>query len=181
MATDLPKSISLEAERVKDIFTDPDFNLSSKTIGNGALIETLANEMFLSGPEHYDRVTIRLQSIDAFTEQEILEGIKRYCNNKIAANKNEIGRLKKTGLTGLVYSVCITIVVILLAWLLAKWTKDFEIVSNLVVSLGVIIVWVVLWDPIELLVFNRLPLRTHNRIYKAIIKYIESGKLKILV
>src|SRR5437879_5120638 len=110
MAEDLPKTILIEAERVKDLFCDPDLNLASKTIGSSAGLESLKKQLYVGSYRKIDEVKIKIASNDGFTEKEILEAIKQYCRNKITENKTEIKSLAKAGRTGLIYSIVITLI-----------------------------------------------------------------------
>ena len=98
------------------------------------------------------------------------EALRRYSDAKIEDNKLQIRLSRIRSLIGLAMVTAISVVVIGIAYLLfnAVFTNAPQTVKGIVAAAISVFVWVILWDPMEQLLFDWVQPRLENNILRKI-------------
>lgn len=102
--------------------------------------------------------------LEARTEQ----ALRRYSNAKIEDNKLAIRLSRMRSLIGLAIVTALSIVIIAVAYLLFNrvFVDAEDTVKGIVAASISVFVWVILWDPMEQLLFNWVEPRIENNILR---------------
>ena len=102
--------------------------------------------------------------LEARTEQ----ALRRYSNAKIEDNKLQIRLSRMRSLIGLAMVTALSILIIGVAYLLfnSVFADASDTVRGIVAASISVFVWVILWDPMEQLLFNWVQPRIENNILR---------------
>jgi hypothetical protein len=158
---------------VQDLFEEPDFSVSSIELGHSSGISQLIDKVrsMRRGPRTPVAYDIRIDDKGGASKEVIYSALRTYCNNKISENSTEIRLMKHEGWVYLLWSL---IGVILLALVLGGLSIIFpDAIKNDVIKfvfeIFVVAAWVVLWMPIELILYDWRPLQRENDEYNSIL------------
>jgi hypothetical protein len=118
------------------------------------------------------RLTIRLppDQITTGLQPQLSQAIHRYCQVRIENNTQDIHTIRVRSSTGL--SVLLAIVVVLIAAVYILFTQIApdtpQAVQFTIAATISLFAWVSLWDPLEALLFNPIPLMRENRLLRRI-------------
>jgi hypothetical protein len=179
MASNSGEPIVLRVDAVDQIFNAPDVNPFGKSDGE------------LLGEAALDRLVLRLQvqkqgdlsgvplvfalpadQITPDLEPQLAAAIQRYCAARIEDNQLEIRRSRLQHGFGLavvflVVLVVMVIVVLLLTTVLAGLPQT---VQGLITGALCVFTWVILWDPLEALLFDWVAPTRENRSFAKIMQ-----------
>ena len=167
--------IVIRLDTIDELFNAPDINPFSEeevdVLGEPAMIRVVRRlqarrvhnwegvRLIIALPT--DQITPEL---GARTEQ----AIRRYSNAKIEDNKLQIHLSRMRSLIGLAMVTALSILIIGVAYLLfnSVFADASDTVKGIVAASISVFVWVILWDPMEQLLFNWVEPRIENNILR---------------
>ena len=105
------------------------------------------------------------ETIDDGLEARLLAAVKKYCRAHLTTVSREAAQNNSRGWLMLAFTV---IAVGLLLWLAQRWASSAVSVSAIAAQGLSIAAWVLLWHPLEALVFNRWDYRLDKRVLRTI-------------
>jgi hypothetical protein len=166
--------IRLKLDDVKELFAAPEVNPFSTNEAAIAGQPALLRVVYDLAPEAPIKKMIHLtlelppDQVTADTEREVRAAIERYCALKIRDNQNRIRLMQRNGRRSLWYGLLFLGLCVLLASLFASdvlsWIPSF---LRTVLSEGLTVIgWVALWHPVEAFLYDPIPLRRENGVYR---------------
>ncbi len=164
--------ISVRLDRVEDLFASSERALfSDHATSSIPGIDTLVNQMRKPRMlRSRDRIVIVLaEPVEEGIAEQTAEALRRYCRAHLRQNANELTSMHREGLTGLQFGFLFLGLSLILSSVFVKFVHPDWLSTFL--SEGVLVVgWVGLWRPVDLLLFEWVPYRRDNRIYRHIMK-----------
>jgi len=158
-------SLNLRLRTIKDFFTTPDidplsdwFEAYSLTSGIGFVVDEVGDEPRVT---HVD-VTIRMPA-EAITEglqERVRAGIDKYCDARLRSVQQEAREDRSRGWLMMAFSV---VAVFVLIWSAQQLTGTGESLLGVAAEGLSIAAWVLLWHPLQELVFDRWAHRLDRR------------------
>lgn len=171
--------IVIRVDTIDQLFNAPDVNpFSNKdadVLGEAALMRTV-RRLLGRQMRHWDEVqlTIKLppDQITPNLRERTTEAIQRYATAKIEDNKLTIRMSRLRGAIGLIVVTLVTLVVLALAYLLVSTVlaNADPVVQGLVIACASVFAWVIMWDPLERLLFDWVGPSLENRILRQIMR-----------
>ena len=167
----------LKLNTIDDLFNAPDVNPFSDNeidvLGEAALLHA-ARRMRARGLRNWQasRLVVQLppDQITPDLQAQTQAAVRRFCVAKIEDNRLNIRLSRVRSAIGLIIVTIISAVVIAVAWLLFN-----TIFASLSDTVGVVVaasisvfVWVILWDPMEKLLFDWVTPAMENRVLRSI-------------
>jgi hypothetical protein len=116
--------------------------------------------------EHVDIVVgLPREAVHEDTERRLREAIDRYCNARLIANRRQSARNNSRGWLMLAFSI---VVVALFVWTAQRFSESSHESLSIAAEGLSIAAWVLLWHPLEALVFNRWDFRLDRRVLRTI-------------
>ncbi len=169
----MPKQdIVLKLNTIKELFNAPDVNPFSDNeidvLGEAALPHAV-RQMLARRIRHWHEARLVIQlppdQITPDLQAQAQAAVRRFCTARIEDNRLTIRLSRVRSAIGLAMVTIISVVVIAVAWLL--FNTIFAAVSD---TVGVVVaasisvfVWVILWDPMEKLIFDWVTPALENR------------------
>ncbi len=175
----MPKQdIVLKLNTIDELFNAPDVNPFSENeidvLGEAALMHA-ARQMLARRIRHWHEARLVIQlppdQITPDLQAQTHAAVQRFCTAKIADNRLTIRLSRVRSAIGLIVVTIISAVVVAVAWLLFNTifaAQADTTVSALVVASISVFVWVILWDPMEKLIFDWVQPHLENRILRGI-------------
>ncbi len=177
MATTSPRDIVIRLDSIDQLFNAPDINPFSNeevdVLGEPALLRAV-RRLLSRRIRNWDGMCLILElpadQITPGLEQQTEQALRRYSNAKIEDNHLTIRLGRTRSLIGLGMVTVISIVVIGIAYLLFStvWAGAAQGVKTLVAACISVFVWVILWDPMEKLLFDWVQPHMENTILRRI-------------
>jgi hypothetical protein len=177
MANPSPRDIVIRLESIDQLFNAPDVNPFSEeevdVLGEPALLRAV-RRLLSHRIRNWDGVRLVLElpadQITPGLEQQTEQALRRYSNAKIEDNHLTIRLGRTRSLIGLGMVTGISIVVLGIAYLLFNtiWAGAAQGVKTLVAASISVFVWVILWDPMEKLLFDWVQPHMENTILRRI-------------
>jgi hypothetical protein len=175
MSTAPGNDIVIRLDRIDQLFNAPDINPFSDeevdVLGEPALLRAV-RRLQAHRIRHWEGVKLILElppdQITPDLETRTQEALSRYCAAKIEDNRLQIRLSRVRSLIGLGMVTAISIIVIGLAYLLfnSLFAGASDTVKGIVAASVSVFVWVILWDPMESLLFNWVEPRLENNILR---------------
>jgi hypothetical protein len=167
-------AIALKVDDVKQLFAAPEINPFSTNEAAIAGQAALVRVVYDLAPEVPIKKTIHLtlelppDQVTSDTEREVRAAIDRYCTLKIRDNLNRIKLMQRNGWRSLWNGLLFLGLCVLLGSLFASdvlsWIPGF---LRTVLSEGLTVIgWVALWHPVEAFLYDPIPLRRENGVYR---------------
>jgi hypothetical protein len=169
----MPKQdVVLKLNTIDELFNAPDVNPFSENdidvLGEAALPHAV-RQMLARRIRHWHdaRLVIQLppDQITPDLQAQTRAAVRRFCTAKIEDNRLTIRLSRVRSAIGLAVVTIISVIVIVVAWLL--FNTLFAALSD---TIGVVVaasisvfVWVILWDPLEKLLFDWVTPALENR------------------
>ena len=169
----MPKQdVVLKLNTIDELFNAPDVNPFAENeidvLGEAALPHAV-RQMLARRLRHWHAARLVIQlppdQITPDLQARTQAAVRRFCTAKIEDNRLTIRLSRVRSAIGLAMVTIISVVVIVVAWLLFK--TIFAAVSD---TVGVVVaasisvfVWVILWDPMEKLIFDWVTPALENR------------------
>ncbi len=167
----------LKLNTIDELFNAPDVNPFAENevdvLGEAALIHAV-RQMLARRMRHWQdaRLIVQLPS-DQLTpdlQTRTQAAVRRYCAAKIEDNRILIHLSRVRSAIGLAVVTIISLVVMAVAWLLFNtiFASLSQTIGALVAACVSVFVWVILWDPMEKLIFDWVSPALENRILRGI-------------
>ena len=175
MTTPPVKDIVIRLDTIDELFNAPDINPFSDeevdVLGEPAMMRVV-RRLQARRVRNWEGVRLIIElppdqitpDLEARTEQ----AIRRYSNAKIEDNKLQIRLSRMRSLIGLAMVTALSILIIGVAYLLfnSVFADASDTVKGIVAASISVFVWVILWDPMEQLLFNWVQPRIENNILR---------------
>jgi hypothetical protein len=177
MASQELQPIVLRVASVDQIFNPPDANPFSTNEGDAlgeAALERALTRLQLHPLDKSAGVPLVVMlppdQITHDLQQQLTLAIQRYCSARIEDNRLQIHLSRVRNAVGMVIVTLIVLLALLLAiLLLATVLKDAPSIIRGMITAGVsVFAWVILWDPMEALLFNWVEPARENRALRRI-------------
>jgi hypothetical protein len=175
MTTTPGKDIRIRLDTIDQLFNAPDINPFSDeevdVLGEPALLRAV-RRLQAHRIRDWDQVKLILElppdQITPHLETRTQEALSRYCAAKIEDNRLQIRLSRVRSLIGLGMVTVISIFVIGLAYLLLNSALENapDTLKGVVAASVSVFVWVILWDPMEKLLFDWVQPRQENNILR---------------
>lgn len=179
MAENPNEQVVLRVNTVAEIFNAPDadpFASGEGTIlGEAALDRLVLRQQVHPLHELASLPLVVALPVDQITpelEPQLAAGIKRYCAARIEDNKLEIRHSRLQHGVGMVVTLFVVLVVMAVGYLLLMTVLAgvSEVVQGLIVGAVCVFTWVILWDPLEALLFDWVAPARENRVLAQIMQ-----------
>ncbi len=175
----MPKQdVVLKLNTIGELFNAPDVNPFAENeidvLGEAALLNA-ARQMLARRIRHWHEARLIIQlppdQITPELQAQTQTAVRRYCTAKIADNQLTIRLSRIRSAIGLAVVTIISLAVMGVAWLLFSTilaAQAGSTIAALVVASISVFVWVILWDPMEKLIFDWVSPALENRILRGI-------------
>ncbi|SRR6266542_1134109 len=111
------------------------------------------------------RLTIQLpaERISPEVRDRIPEAVRRYCRERIQHNEHEIKTHRRDGLEALLFGLPILILGLLLSEIVRRAAGSGLTSTFFSDGILLVVAWVGLWYPFDVLIYSSLPYRRENR------------------
>ena len=177
MTTPPGNDIVIRLDTIDQLFNAPDLNPFSgeevDVLGEPAMMRVV-RRLQARRVRNWEGVKLILElpsdQITPGLEAQTEQALRRYSDAKIEDNKLTIRLSRIRSLIGLAMVTAISIVVIGIAYLLfnAVFTNAPQTVKGVIAAAISVFVWVILWDPMEQLLFDWVQPRLENNILRKI-------------
>lgn len=171
-ATIPEKTVTLDIDTVDQIFNSFDSNpfseLATAALGEAAL-ERVVTRLQYQPLQDWDnaQLVVRLppDQITPDLQPRLSQAIDRYCQARIEQNELQVKLGRRQHAIGMVTVTVLVLVVMATAYLLFNtvWAGSSQTVEYLVAASISVFAWVILWDPLEALIFDWAPPARENR------------------
>jgi hypothetical protein len=175
----MPKQdVVLKLNSIGELFNAPDVNPFAENeidvLGEPALLNA-ARQMLARRIRHWHEARLIIQlppdQLTPDLQAQTKAAVRRFCTAKIEDNRLTIRLSRVRSAIGLAVVTIISLAVMGIAWLLFSTIlaaqADSAIAALVVASISVF-VWVILWDPMEKLIFDWVSPALENRILRGI-------------
>jgi len=177
MATTPSRDIVIRLESIEQLFNAPDINPFSEeevdVLGEPALLRAV-RRLLAHRIRNWDEMRLILElpadQITPGLEQQTEQALRRYSDAKIEDNHLTIRLSRTRSLIGLGMVTIISFVAVGIAYLLFStiWAGASNGVKTLIAASLSVFVWVILWDPMEKLLFDWVQPHMENTILRRI-------------
>ena len=169
----MPKQdVVLKLNTIGELFNAPDVNPFAENeidvLGEAALMHAV-RQMLARRIRHWHEAQLVIQlppdQITPDLQVQTQAAVRRYCAAKIEDNRLTIRLSRVRSAIGLAVVTIISAVVIAVAWLLFNtiFAAASDTVGVVVAASISVFVWVILWDPMEKLIFDWVTPALENR------------------
>jgi hypothetical protein len=169
--------IVIRLDTIDQLFNAPDLNPFSEeeidVLGEPAMIRVV-RRLQARRVRNWEGVKLILElpadQITPGLEAQTEQALRRYSDAKIEDNRLQIRLSRIRSLIGLAMVTVISVVVIGIAYLLFNgvFTNAPQTVKGVVAAAISVFVWVILWDPMEQLLFDWVQPRLENNILRKV-------------
>ena len=163
-------TVNLRLRSIDDFFRTPDLDPFSEwyeAYSDKPAIEYVT-DCVSDDPraEHVDLVVgLPREAVGEDSERRLREAIDRYCNARLIANRRESVRNNSRGWLMLAFSI---VVVAFFVWTAQRFSESSHTALSIAAEGLSIAAWVLLWHPLEALVFNRWDFRLDRRVLRTL-------------
>lgn len=168
-----PSQITVRIDTPAALFEAPDVNpfstLESDILGEAALVR-VAKRLRAPASKHVLSLIIILpvEQITPGLDARIRQAIDRFTTLRIEENDLEAATRRGHGWKGLLLALAGSALLGLIAFAIVTLADLSEAVTRGVVGFVAIVIWVILWTPIETLAFDWIPRAKENAILRRI-------------
>ena len=158
-------TVNLRLQSIDDFFRTPDLDPFSEwyeAYSDKPAIEYVM-DCVSDDPrtEHVDVVVgLPREAVDGDSERRLYEAIDRYCNARLIANRRESVRNNSRGWLMMAFSI---VVVAFFVWTAQRFSESSHTALSIAAEGLSIAAWVLLWHPLQELVFDRWDHRLDRR------------------
>jgi len=178
MSTD-EKTIRRPVAAVSDLFNAPDVNpfllRMTDTLGEAGIDRLLQDLQLRPLRKLEDKtliITLPSDQITADLQPRLATALQRYCQARIDDNRLQIRLSRQQHAFGLFLVTVISLAAMVLAFVLVTTVfKDAsQVVQGLILATTSVFVWVIMWDPLEALLFEWAEPARENRAFEQIMR-----------
>jgi len=162
--------VSIDLVTVEELFVEPNYNpFDPESRSQSGIDELLDQVRKLSIMEPLQIcLTLSSRPAEAGLEDQVNNALNRYCSVKIRACEQEIRQIQNQGKRDLLWALALSLTFLLGAFF-ASYLSFLPALINYLISTGLgILAWVVLWPPLDGLLYEWRPCRRSQRIYECI-------------
>jgi hypothetical protein len=173
------KSLRLSVATVSDIFNAPEVNpfvaRPTDTLGEAG-IERLLQDLQLRPLRKLEDKTLIIalpsDQITADLQPRLATALQRYCQARIDDNRLQIRLSRQQHAFGLFLVTVISLAAMVLAYVLVTtvFKEASQVVQGLILATTSVFVWVIMWDPLEALLFEWAEPARENRAFEQIMR-----------
>ena len=173
------KTFRLSVAAVSDLFNAPDVNpfllRATDTLGEAG-IDRLLLDLQLHTLHKIEDATLVIamppDQITADLQPRLAAALRRYCQARIDDNRLQIRLSRQQHAFGLFLVTVISLAAMALAYVLVTTVfKDAaQVVQGLILASTSVFVWVIMWDPLEALLFEWAEPARENRAFEQIMR-----------
>jgi hypothetical protein len=171
------EKLNVDLNTIEELFQEPDFNPFDPDSRCESGVADLFNQTQELSQKEPVQIVINLE--DGSDEQNLLaktEGaMSRYCEVQIAKSEREIREIRHQGVRDLGWAMVFALIMLLGAFLITQLTFLPEIIIYLLSTGAGIIAWVMLWPPLDSILYEWSPYRQTKRRYRQ----LQSAKILI--
>lgn len=163
-------TIKLELKVIEDLFIEPSYNPFDSESRFQSGIDELVDQISKLSVNGSLRIHLSLSSPpdgEDFSEATI-NAINRYCSVKIRECEQAIHDLQSQGKRDLLSALLLSFILIIGEFFIVQLPVLPEVFTYLLASGFGIIAWVILWPPLDKLLYEWRPCRRSQQIYKHI-------------
>ncbi|MFO7635077.1 MAG: hypothetical protein R6W76_21195 [Caldilinea sp.] len=179
MAEVSDEAVVLQVDSVDQIFNAPD--IDPFAVGKGSILGEAALDLLLLQQQVQPRrdlatlplvVSLPADQITPDLEPQLAAAIQRYCAARIEDNQLRIRHSRLQHSVGLAVVLCIVVAAILLVAVLMAvvFTDISALAQGMIAGALCVFSWVILWDPLEALLFEWVEPTRENRVFAQIQK-----------
>jgi hypothetical protein len=170
------QDVVLKLNIISELFNAPDVNPFAENeidvLGEAALPHAV-RQMLARRTRHWHEARLVIQlppdQITPDLRVQTQAAVRRFCTAKIEDNRLTIHLSRVRSTIGLAVVTIISVVVIALAWLLFNTIFSSQSDAAVIVAFSIsVFVWVILWDPMEKLLFDWVTPALENRYLRGI-------------
>jgi hypothetical protein len=169
------QEIIIQIDTVDQIFNAPDIDPFSDrdvdVLGEAAILRAVRE--FQSGgvrPSRWARLIIKLppDQITHDLQPQLVAAVRRFCTAKIKDNRLQIRLSRVQSLIGLLLALVILLAVGAAGYilLLPALSNASQVIQGIVIGFFSVFAWVIMWDPMEKLLFDWVSPFLENRILR---------------
>ena len=164
------ENISIELNGYEELFQDPEFNPFDPDCRCESGIADLYNQTQKISRKEALQIELKLpeEAAQAKTQKEVEAAINLYCEVKITQSEREIQEIRTQGVRDMGWASVISILLLLGAFLVTQLTFLPEVIIYLLATGAGIIAWVVLWPPLDSILYEWSPSRQTKIRYEQI-------------
>ena len=176
MAGQSKREIALHLEKLDDLFVEPEMNPFENMQLRTSGIETILDELRSRPSDDAVGLKIYLPSsqITPGPDKQVLDAIQRYCQFMVQEGEKEIATIRRTGRAKLFMGLVGMVICLLLSsagyWMAQNTGSSLpmRVLAALLASFFSVASWVIVWNPLDSLVFEWRPIRRDNLVYQSI-------------
>jgi len=157
-------NILLKVKKAEDLFYESVIPLSCKRLLHPDVEEFIIQETEKLQPNPESEITIEILEKTSFSVNEITSVIHRHFENKRESEKRKIHNALKLGAKSLLIAFVFLIIMFLLTRILLNIVPENSLLINLK-ELFIILGWVALWRPAELLLYEWRPFKRNANLF----------------
>ena len=162
------EKLSIDLNTIKELFQEPDFN----PFDSSSRCESGVADLFNQTQELSQKEEVQIViNLGAGAEEEGLlakteSAMKRYCEVQMARSDREIREIRQQGFRDLGWAMVFALIMLLGAFFITQFTFLPEILIYLLSTGAGIIAWVMLWPPLDSILYEWSPYRQTKRRYR---------------
>jgi hypothetical protein len=169
--------LNIDLNTIEELFQEPEFNPFDPESRCESGVADLFNQTQELSQKEPVQIVINLANEP--DEEELLarteEAMSRYCEVQIAKSEREIHEIRHQGLRDLGWAMLFALIMLLGAFLITQLTFLPEIIIYLLSTGAGIIAWVMLWPPLDSILYEWSPYRQTKRRYRQ----LQSAQIEI--
>ena len=149
-------TITLQLNRLDDLFNETAFSSERLDLQSGPGIEHIVNQLRLRRNQEVERLVMRLtaEMVTPERQQQAARALQKFCLMNATKNYLEAKLIRRSGWQALQIGL-IALAVLLALSASVGHLKPLPLILNSFLSNGFMIVgWVVLWHPVEMLLYD---------------------------
>ena len=171
------QSVSIVLETAEELFLEPVYNPFDPESRSQSGIDELVNQVRKLAMKEPLQISLTLSSqpAEVIIEDQVKNALSRYCMVKIRECEQEIRQTQNQGKRDLVWALWLSFLFFLGAFFVYQLQFLPEFIIYLLSTGFGILAWVVLWPPLDAVLYEWRPYRRSQRIYE----HIQSAVLVI--
>jgi hypothetical protein len=171
------EKLNIELNTIEELFQEPDFN----PFDPGSRCESGVADLYNQTQDlsQKEPVEIVIKLARGSDDEDLLaktgDAMERYCEVQIAKSDREIYDIRRQGKRDLGWAVLFSMILLLGAYFITQFTFLPELFIYLLSTGAGIIAWVILWPPLDSILYEWSPYRESKRRYRQ----LQSAKIVI--
>ena len=162
------EELKIDLNSIEELFSEPEFNPFDPKSRCESGIADLFNQTQDLSQRKPVQIVINLEDgsepEDLHSKTE--EAVKRYCEVQITKSEREIREIRHQGIRDLGWAMLFALIMILGSFLIYQLTFLPEVITYLLSTGAGIIAWVMLWPPLDSILYEWSPYRLTKRRYR---------------